>query len=213
MHGGKLIRPITKPRLTPEHIANRLIFAKKWLKMLEEEPNLYYAFLDEKWFYTTSRRKKLKILPQAAFESTKDAYNEMPKTRSRRFPCKVMFLGVVCPPIPTKNVNGKVFLKRVSKEKILTQQTYNQHFVPTFELNHRLKDGKWRKLYSEELDTSVANFIQIIKTTYQIDDATADDLVLVYHSYSKVKKSGKIKKKLEKDCTTQRWMYTWYQKI
>ena len=58
MHGGKLVQPITKPRLTPEHIANRLAFSRKWLDKLDSEENLYYAFLDKKWFYTTSRKKK-----------------------------------------------------------------------------------------------------------------------------------------------------------
>ena len=57
-NGGKLKRPITKPRLTPEHIKDRVVFAKKWLERLESEEKFYYCFLDEKWFYTSSRRKK-----------------------------------------------------------------------------------------------------------------------------------------------------------
>ena len=58
-HGGKCLKSVTKPRLTYEHIKERLKFSEKWLKKLDEnEGELYYCFLDEKWFYTTSRRKK-----------------------------------------------------------------------------------------------------------------------------------------------------------
>ena len=46
-HGGKLARPITQSRMTPENITNQLIFGKKWLKKLDEQ-NLYDTFLDEK---------------------------------------------------------------------------------------------------------------------------------------------------------------------
>lgn len=57
MFGGKLYRPITKPRLTTEHIRKRLEFANKWLSKLNTGDKLYYVFLDEKWLYMTSRRK------------------------------------------------------------------------------------------------------------------------------------------------------------
>ena len=57
MFGGKLYRPITKPRLTTEHIRKRLEFANKWLSKLNTGDKLYYVFLDEKWLYMTSRHK------------------------------------------------------------------------------------------------------------------------------------------------------------
>ena len=113
-NGGKLKRPITKPRLTPEHIKDRIVFAKKWLERLESEEKFYYCFLDEKWFYTSSRRKKMKVLPPATFESVKDSFVTSPKTRSRRFPCKVMYMGIVCPPVEGLS-DGKVMMKRVSR--------------------------------------------------------------------------------------------------
>jgi hypothetical protein len=39
----------------------------------------HYALIDEKWFYTTSRRSEMKILPCADHESTEDAFVAVPK--------------------------------------------------------------------------------------------------------------------------------------
>ena len=132
--GGKLKRHTTKPRLTLEKMKERLEFAMRWLGKLESGEKLYYCFLDEKWFYTTSRRKKFNVLPKALFEDVKDAFFIPPKLRSRRHPCKVMFMGVVVPPIINQNGNidlsGKVWIKRVSKTNITGRGSRNQNFVP-----------------------------------------------------------------------------------
>ena len=56
-HRGPLKHPVTKPRLTKEHIQNRLKFTKKWIEKLNNEV-IYACFLDEKWFYTTSQQRK-----------------------------------------------------------------------------------------------------------------------------------------------------------
>ena len=107
--GGKLKRIQTKPRLTPEHVKNRYAFAVKWDDILENNSEFYCCFLDEKWFYTSTRRKKVKILPRAIFESLKDAEYIAPKVRSRRHPLKVMYLGLVAPPIEGI-ADGKILL-------------------------------------------------------------------------------------------------------
>ena len=82
--GGKLKRGQTKSRLTLEHIKNRLEFARKWEILLDKtDGESFYWFLDEKWFYTTSRRRKFKILPKAIFQNLKDAFFVPHKIRSR----------------------------------------------------------------------------------------------------------------------------------
>ena len=96
LHSGKLKQPITKPRLTREHVQKRLAFAHKWIEKLQQG-GIYVCFLDEKWFYTSSRRKKLKMLPRAMFETEQQSFTAKPKLRSRRFPVKVMFMGLICP--------------------------------------------------------------------------------------------------------------------
>ena len=39
----------------------------------------------------------MKVLPQAEFESLEEASISKPKARSRRFPCNVMFMGILVP--------------------------------------------------------------------------------------------------------------------
>jgi hypothetical protein len=60
--------------------------------------NFHYCFLDEKWFYTTSRRSKNKIIPKTRHETEEDAKFNAAKIRSCRFATKLMFMGVVSPP-------------------------------------------------------------------------------------------------------------------
>ena len=195
-HGGKVLCSVTKPRLTPEHIKNRYLFGKKWVQKLKDEHGkIYYCFLDEKWFYTSSRRKKLKILPKAPFESDEDAFVHKPKARSRRFPCKVMFMAIVCPPVDGK-IDGKIMIKRVSEQVLSKKGRYNQNFVAHYEINHKLKAHEWRLLYDKDNEYSIYDFITIFKETYSIDDDVGNDLVLIY--YSKKMQKGEVKNKLVK---------------
>jgi hypothetical protein len=73
---GKFQSPTTKPHLTTEHITNRLEWAKKW-HQYKRLPNSkkHFVFLDQKWFYTTSRRRKQQILPpHPVTESSNNAF-------------------------------------------------------------------------------------------------------------------------------------------
>ena len=153
------------------------------------------VFLDEKWFYTTFR-KKIKILPQASFETLKDAFVDIPKICRWYFPCKVMFMGIVCPPKDGQNINGKVLLKQVSKKVELKQALYNHNFVSGYKLNHKLKAGEWRSLYQNDFPLSIYDFLSLIQDTYQVDNTTVDNLICAYHTHYIVKKAGQIERKL-----------------
>ena len=89
-HGGKEKSPLEKPYLTKDQMKAR----KKWCKfeknrMAEWGKNFYCCFLDEKWFYTTSRRRKVKVLPPGPGEDA-DAVAPPPLTTvSRRHAIKV----------------------------------------------------------------------------------------------------------------------------
>ena len=68
---GKVVCVITKPRLTEDQKKQRIGFANKWLKKVLSnlstetiDENIHCCFLDEKWFYTTSWRKKMKDIPK-----------------------------------------------------------------------------------------------------------------------------------------------------
>ena len=61
--GGKEFAPTTKPLDTPQHIKQRNEWVRKWYDLLTNV-NSPVAYLDEKWFYTTNRRRKMKKLPK-----------------------------------------------------------------------------------------------------------------------------------------------------
>ena len=97
--GGKEKSPKEKPFLTEDQKKAR----KKWCedekaRMTEAGKEFYACFLDEKWFYVTSRRRKLKILPAGQGEDPIEVAPHIPTTRSRRFPVKVSVctLDVYC---------------------------------------------------------------------------------------------------------------------
>ena len=85
--GGKESSPVEKPLLTDEHKKNRVAWARKYFNLIVD-PLKPVAFLDEKWFYTTNRRRKLKLLPKGHNEIEIPKY-QRPKIRSRRYPVKV----------------------------------------------------------------------------------------------------------------------------
>ena len=88
-------------------------------------------------------------------------------------------------------------LKRVSKQVEQKRQSYNQNFVDTYEINHRLKSGEWRSPYPPGMIISIDDFTSIIQDTYSIEDDVAEDLVFVYNSLT-VTGKGELKPKLMK---------------
>jgi len=88
--GGKTKSPKEKPYLTADQKLKR----KEWCerekaRMAAAGNNFLACFLDEKWCYTTSRRRRLKILPAGEGEDPDEVRPFIPTTRSRRFAEKV----------------------------------------------------------------------------------------------------------------------------
>ena len=86
--------PKEKPLDTPELIEKRNKWVREHFDLLTDK-NKGIAYIDEKWFYVTNHRRKVKRLPLGPHEKEGDNSIELPKTRSRRFPIKSMFMGVV----------------------------------------------------------------------------------------------------------------------
>lgn len=122
--GGKEVSPIEKPLLTTDHKRKRVEWARKWFDLLAD-PTKPVAFLDEKWFYTTNCRQRLKILPTTDDENGRVRPPRRPRIRSRRYPVKVMYLGVVACPQPDHTFDGRVLLERVSRRKRLARASRN----------------------------------------------------------------------------------------
>ena len=196
LQGGKLKEPTTKPHLKDQHIKDRLEFSRHWLKRLQTEKDLYYCFLDEKWFYTTSRCKKEKHLPQADFEDDKTAFIVSRKVKSRRHPCKVMYMGIVGPAIRGLT-DGRIMMKRISEWRPLKRETTHQNISPFYELNNCLKLGDWRKLVPADEKIKVSRLLQSIVQEYQIESQISNDLVFTYNDYQISPRAKKIEKKVK----------------
>ena len=104
--------------------------------------NFYACYIDEKWFYTISRRRRLKILPAGDGEDPAKVAPHIPTTLSRRNLIKAMFMGVVANPIPDKDFDGKIFLRRISKTVQYQKLSHNQNFADDAGVNGLLKNGQ-----------------------------------------------------------------------
>lgn len=100
----------TRPFLKEEMKIARCAWveANRWLFT---EPNIPVAFMDEKWFYTTTRLKKIKTLPKGSGEIKMVGYR-YPQSVNWQFPVKVMYFGcVACP-----NAEGGLMGEYISDE-------------------------------------------------------------------------------------------------
>ena len=177
-NGGKEKSSIEKPKLTKEHCRQRLEWIEKWAE-ITTDPNAPVAYLDEKWFYTRSRRRKIKLLPLSSHEEKNTANlialraaENSPKIRSRRYPVKVMYLGVVAQPRPDKSFNGRIMLKRVANTKKVEAKTRNELFSTDVKINCAIRYGDelghkdWYDLHAngmtaEDLCDSIAQFYEL----------------------------------------------------
>ena len=107
------------------------------------------TYLDEKWFYTTNRRRRVKKLPRGPDEEEGIDFVPPQKVLSRRFPVKAMFMGVVGRPIKTKNFDGRIHLEGVSKTVAVSRLTSHQNFCEDVQINEQVKRGGWRDLHVE----------------------------------------------------------------
>ena len=106
---GTLKEDVSKPRLSIANKAGRVIFCTDNRRRLRKSRRkrkrvpFYYCFLDEKWFYIFTKRKKKKCLPAGPGETSADVFVPSRKIRSRRFVSKVMFMGIIAPLTLTSN--------------------------------------------------------------------------------------------------------------
>jgi len=99
---------IEKPYLTPEHKARRLEWANE---MLEQHQNSVFVHLDEKWFYTTSRRKQYKYLPLGNHEDPGTNRIRPRRVIHKSHPAKCMFMAVVMKANEQQGFSGKIMMK------------------------------------------------------------------------------------------------------
>ena len=94
-----------------------------------------------------------------------------------------MFLRVVANVIPSRNFDGKIFLQRVSKEKVYAQTTCNQNSSDDASANGLLKNGEWK---DENLGLIVngmtlGNLKDALANQYQIGEDICERIVVRTH--------------------------------
>jgi hypothetical protein len=134
----------------------------------------------------------MKILPCADHESTEDAFVAAPKTRSSGYPCKVMYMGVIAPPVLDKAFTGKIMMKRVSKEEEQKCSSFCQIFSDNYKVSYEIKTGDWCLSYHDDEDQLINDFLYDLGIEYKLKDAVMSRLVLSYPNYSKTEMTKTI---------------------
>mmetsp|Transcript_22699 Transcript_22699/g.53836 ORF Transcript_22699/g.53836 Transcript_22699/m.53836 type:complete len:948 (+) Transcript_22699:244-3087(+) len=193
-NNGKELSAKEKPLLTNKLKAERVAWVGRWGDLFRKE-DTPVCYLDEKWFYTSSRRRKIKYLPPGPGEEADDALIVRPKIRSRRYPVKVMYLGVVARPVKDEakgiDFNGRIALKRVARERKVKSLTRNQKFSPDVKVNDEIKKGGWKEFYDEGM--TAEELFDVVSEYYDLSEHVTDRLELNY-LYNK----GATRKKFKK---------------
>ena len=186
-HGGKEKSSIEKPYLSNEQKEKRLVWATQMRDMMLTEAIVVY--LDEKWFYTTSRRRKLKYLPRAEFEEEGADILRVRKVINRRHPAKCMFMGAVAKPNGERGFNGKIHLTRISQTRRAIRTSFNQCFATSRIVNDLLKAGEWRNLYPDP-DFEFGDLKEVVALEFELDE----DILLEFR-YTTFTRRGDARKK------------------
>ena len=190
-----MINQALNPRLSEDQKDQRIQWAQEMKNLIsyrKDDDNYHYRFADEKWFYTTSARKRLKILPQANFETKEEAEVQVSCLRNRRFPTKVISMAVVGKPCPEHGFNGKIFIRHVAEEHVAGKHSYNQNLSKYYEINYALKKGKWMQNFipfCDHQDVLVLDALQVIVDVYGLQ--STNDLVFSYKTYTSSGRSYK----------------------
>lgn len=189
---GTYFAPTTKPRLNSDQIANRLKWAIKWKEWLRQPRHQRHCvFLDEKWFYISTKRRKIRKLPPHPLTETKeDAFTPQPKTTSRRFPTKVMFQGLVSRPYPEHGFNGSIMLKRCSKTKRSKKLSFNSKFSDFYHVTNLIKSGEWKYVVTCDELTTIEDVIDDMQYAYSLTEDVTNNLTF---SYTTLNKNGNKK--------------------
>ena len=99
-----------------------------------------------------------------------------------------MFLGVVSPPDPYEDADGKIMVRRLSKKIVSKGVSISMTFVPDFILNDNIKQGEWHKFFPDAHDISIGEAMDIICNQYNIKPETSACMYFCYMSYNILRK-------------------------
>ena len=108
-------------------------------------------------------------------EKVGDDWYAHPKMLSRRYPVKLILMGVVGRPVPHCNFDDKIFLEQVSKRKYVSKCTAHTNLSDDALVNAEIKNCEWRKLVYD-LNLHLSDLKGIFKETYTRNEAIVDKL-------------------------------------
>jgi hypothetical protein len=187
--GAKTTASNERPSLTAAQVEERKVWIQKYHSILSD-PSAAVAFLDEKWMYTSNRRRRMKILPhlEGVDQGPPKKYRR-PKAQSRRFPIKTMFLGCAANPQMdgNKNFDGRICLYRISEKRPALRISRNQRFSPDVHVNRAIQEGEWRDLFVEGM--TAGELIETVADMYDLEDDVKSHLELSFKSYKTDRKT------------------------
>ena len=95
-------------------------------------------------------------------------------------------MGVVLPPFPDHNFDGKICNIRVSKLQKYDRGGCHQNFSDVGYVNAALKDGEWTELVVDNM--TLGDLKEVLQQTYDLDDEIVQRLALRYYRTDKNEK-------------------------
>ena len=126
-----------------------------------------------------------KLIPNEDWEDPDDTYVPPPKARSRRYMNKVMFLGIVARPFTRLFLDGKIYLKRISKMVKVKRRSEHKKFVPDGCLNALIREGDWRN--HSQPEQTVGELLDLISEHYGLHEDVQCGIALTYKSLKRTK--------------------------
>ena len=90
-----------------------------------------------------------------------------------------MFMGIVGRPIPHRDFNGKIFMERVPRTRLVTTATAHTNFSDDALVNDAIKKGDW-KLLVDSLLTTIEDLRNLIAGSYNLEGSIVDRLEFYY---------------------------------
>ena len=184
---GTLKKRISRPILTSDRKLQRIEWCRGWFRIFSiakrQGKRIYIAWLDEKWFYTRSGRKKAKFLPLGPGERPGDDDLPVVRTASRRFPSKTMFLAVIAKPEPEHAMDGKIKLLRLSRTDVASKRSCTELFSDITAINEDIKRN-WRLFVEgDTVNRTVAEITAAVADKFDLSGDIAEKLVLRYRTF------------------------------
>ena len=92
-------------------------------------------------------------------------------------------MGVVGCPNVERNFDGRIYLRRVSKQKKVAKASRNRRFAVDVQVNEELTNGDWRRMI---VDTNITarEALDLIIDVYDLDAFVAERLIFYYTTHT-----------------------------